>query len=111
MKDYYTRVLFKQIHGEFHWVEEDPSRYCYSFSKPNENVNFTMEWLAKQCETASQRAPEVAKTIQVNIPVRDKQKRNIFDYMEEEKSCKFQENLLLEKESMTIEVNKKINNN
>lgn len=35
VKDHYTRVQFQWIHGAFHWVEEDPLRYFYSFSRPN----------------------------------------------------------------------------
>jgi len=35
VKDHCTRVQFNWIHGAFHWAEEDPWRYFYSFSRPN----------------------------------------------------------------------------
>lgn len=49
-----------------------------------------MEWLVKQHEEASWRAPEVAAAAEVSIPVHDKGKRKIVGRMEEEKRCKFQ---------------------
>ena len=45
-----------------------------------------MEWLAKQHEVASQREPEAVATIEVNVPMRNKGKRNIVNHMEEEQS-------------------------
>lgn len=68
-------------------MEEDPWRYCYSFSRPNELVDIAVEWLAKQREAASRRAVAAA-TSEVNILVHDKGKKKIVDNMEEEQSCK-----------------------
>lgn len=39
----------------------------------------------------------------MNIPLRDKSKRKILDHMEEEKSCKFREDPLVEKPAMAID--------
>lgn len=83
------RVQFNWIHRACHWVEEDSWRYCYNSSRLNEPVGFVVEWLAKQCETGSRKAPKVAAVVEVDIPVPDKGKRKIFYYMEEEKSCNF----------------------
>ena len=58
----------------------------------------------KQREVASSRALEATTAAEVNTPVRDKRKRKIVDRMEEEQSCKFWENPLVEKASMAIEV-------
>lgn len=97
-------VQFNWIYGAFHWVEEDLWRYCYIFSRPNEPVEFTMEWLAKQCETASWSALAVAVVVaKLSILERDKGKRKIVDFMEEEQSCKFRSNPLVEKAAMAIE--------
>jgi len=41
--------------------------------------------------------------VEASIPVLDKGKRKIVDHMEEKKSCKFQENPLVEKAAMAIE--------
>ena len=73
------RVQLNWIYGEFHWVKEDMSRYCYSFSKFNEPVGFHVEWLAKQHEATSWRAPTVATVVLAKeiIPMCDKDKRNI----------------------------------
>ena len=48
-------------------MEEDPQRYCYIFSRPNESINIIVEWLAEQREATSKRVspPEIAE---VNIP-------------------------------------------
>lgn len=53
-------------------------------------------------KAASWRAPQVATT-KVNIPVRDKGKRKIVDNMEEQQSCKFQADPLVQKEALEIE--------
>lgn len=103
VKDHYMRVQFNWVHGACHWAEEDAWRCCYNSSRLNEPFNFTVEWLAKQHEPTYQRAPEVATTVEVKIPVRDKGKRKIFDRMEEKKSYKFQADSLVEKASMPIE--------
>jgi len=95
VKDHCVRVQFLWIHVACHWVEEDPWRYCHSFSKPNESVGITVEWLSKQCEAASKRPPAV----EVNIPARDKGKRKILDRVEVEKSYKFKANPLAQKET------------
>ena len=83
MKDHFMKVQFTWIHGECHWVEEDPQVYFYSFSRPNELVGIVVEWLKKQHEAASRRAPTPAPA-EVNILVCDKGKRKIVDNMEEE---------------------------
>lgn len=62
-----------------------------------------MEWLAKQHEEASRRAPEETIAIESKIPLHDKGKRKIFDRMEEEKSYKFRVDPLVEKASLAIE--------
>lgn len=109
MKDHCTRVLFNWMHGACHWEEEDPWRYCYSFSRPNEPFGLVVEWVAKQCEAASRREPKVATT-EVNIPVRDKGQGKIVDNMEEEKRCKVQVDPLVHKAALEIEVKKKHHN-
>lgn len=43
VKDHYVKVQFNWIDGACNWVEEDPCRYCYSFSRPNEPVILTLE--------------------------------------------------------------------
>jgi len=106
VKDHYVRVQFNWIHGACHWVEEEPWRYCYSFSRPNDHVFFIVQWLVKQHEATSSRAPEQSTTIEENILVCDKGKRKIFDRMEEEKSCKFREDPLVEKVAMAIHENR-----
>ena len=55
-------------------------------------------------EAASWREPKAIVAVEVNIPMRDKGKRKIVDHMEEEKSCKFREDPLIEKVAMAIEV-------
>ena len=75
------------INETCHWAEEDPWRYCYSFSRTSESVNMIVEWLVKQRDLASQRAPTTS-AIEVNMPVHDKVKRKIVNNMEEEQSCK-----------------------
>ena len=77
-------------------MEKDPWRYCYNSSRLNELVDLVMEWVAKQCEEASRRAPEATAT-KVSILVCSKGKRNIVDNMEEEKSCRFRVDPLVEK--------------
>lgn len=65
-----------------------------------------MDWLAKQHEEASQRAPiaiVAVVAVEASIPARDKGKRNIVDCMEEEQRCKFRADSLVEKSSMAIE--------
>ena len=58
----------------------------------------------KQREVASRRAPAVAiVAIEPSIPVCENGKRNIIYRMEEEKSCKFQADPLIEKEAIAIE--------
>jgi len=51
-----------------HWAKEDPWRYCYNSSRLNEPFGLAVEWILKQREVASQRAPEVA-AIEANILV------------------------------------------
>ena len=102
------RVQFNWIYVAFHWVEEDPWRYFYSFFRPNELVGFAEEWLEKKCEAASWRALVVAAVAtEPSIPVHDKGKRNIVNRMEEEQSCKFQAYPFVEKETMAIEAKRK----
>lgn len=99
------KVQFNWIHGAFHWAEEDPWRYCYSFSKPNEQVDFIVEWLAKKHEAASQRAPAPAVVAtEASIPVNKKGKWKIVNRIQEEQSCKFRGDPLMEKEVVAIEV-------
>lgn len=86
------RFQFNWIHGTFHWAEEDSWRYFYHSSRPNEQVSFSIEWLAQQHEAAPRRTPTVVATkeaVEPSIPVWDKGKRMIFDRMEEKQSCKF----------------------
>lgn len=87
------RVQFNRIHRAFHWVEEDPWRYCYSFSIPNEWFSFIVEWLAKRHEATSQRAlaPAVAVVAEASIPVHDKGKRKILDCMRRRKVANFKQ--------------------
>jgi len=63
-----------------------------------------VEWLAKQRKAASKR--ELAAS-EVNIPMRDKGKRNIVDNMEEEQSRKSWANPLMCKVALEIEVKRK----
>ena len=81
MKDHCARVQFQWIHGACHWAKEDPWKYCYSFSSPTKLISIAVEWLVKQREATSRRAPAV----EVNIPVRDKVKMKIVDNVEVEK--------------------------
>lgn len=67
-----------------------------------------MEWLVKQCEAVSRRAPTpAAVAVEASIPVHDKGKRKIVNCMEEEQSYKFQTYPLVEKASVSIEVKRK----
>lgn len=95
-------VQFNWIHG-FHLVEEDTWRYCYSFSRPNEYGGFVVEWLAKQHEATSQRVTTPVVAANASTLVCEKGKRKIVYCMEDEKSCKFRANLLVEKAVMVIE--------
>lgn len=62
-----------------------------------------MEWLAKQHEATSRRAPTVAvATTEPSILVCHKGKRNIVNFMQEEKRYKFRVNPPIEKEAMAI---------
>lgn len=45
-KNHYARVYYPWIHMACHWVEEDPWRYCYNYSKLNELVNIATKWKA-----------------------------------------------------------------
>lgn len=45
-KDQCTRVYFCCINMKFHWLEEDPLRYCYNSSKLNESVSIERTWKA-----------------------------------------------------------------
>jgi len=69
------RVQFQWIHRACHWGEEDPWRYCYNFSRPNELVGITVEWLTKQHEATSRRAPTTTAA-EVKILACDKGKRD-----------------------------------
>lgn len=66
-----------------------------------------MKWLAKQCEAASRRAPEVVAIVEANIIVCNEGKRKIVNRMEEEQSCKFQADPLVEKVTFAIERKRK----
>jgi len=86
------RVQLIWIHGVCHGAKEDSWRYFFNSSRPNEQVGFVIEWLAHQHEEASQITPIVATTIEIaepSIPMCDKGKRNIVDYMDEQQSYKF----------------------
>lgn len=61
-------------------------------------------------EVASQRAPEAAAAVEVNILVCDKGKRNIVDNMEEEKRCKFRADPHVQKAYLAIEAKRKQSN-
>lgn len=62
-----------------------------------------MDWLAKQHEATSKRAPIVAAT-EVNILEHDKRTRNIVESIEAEQRCKFIVDLLVKKEALAIDV-------
>lgn len=65
-------------------AEEDPWRYCYNFCSPNEPFSFIVNWLAKQHEVASWKEPAVVVAVvavEEIIPMHDKGKRNISDYI------------------------------
>lgn len=47
VKDHFARVQHPLIHGACHWLEEDPWRYCYHFSRINELLSIVVEWLGK----------------------------------------------------------------
>ena len=103
--NHYVRVYYPWIHGACHWAKEDPWRYCCNSSRLKELVGFTVEWLVKQHEAAYRRAPApaIAVATEASILVCDKGKRKTVDDMEEEKSCKFRADSLVEKSVMDIE--------
>jgi len=39
-----AKVFYPWIQRTCHWVEEDPWRYCYNYSKLNEPVNIATTW-------------------------------------------------------------------
>lgn len=43
-KNHCVKVYFPWVYGACHWLEEDPWRYCYNSSRPNEPVNMVVEW-------------------------------------------------------------------
>ena len=88
VKDQSMRVQFNWIHGACHWAEEDSWRYCYNSSRPNEQVGFSIESLAKQHEATPQWGPVVVaaavEAVEPSIHVHEKGNRKIVDQMEEE---------------------------
>lgn len=94
------------LYSKSHWAKEESWRYCYNSSRPNEQVVFAVEWLAQQHEATSWRTPEVAATTEateLSIPMWNKGNRKIVERMEEEKSCKFRVDPLVEQAAMAIQ--------
>lgn len=87
--------------GACHWVEEYPCRYCHSFSRFNLPASIVVEWLAKKCKVASQRAP-TSTIVEGNIHKHDKGKRKVNGNREAEKSCKFKADPLVLKKLWTL---------
>lgn len=42
--DHVTRMYFSWTHETFHWLEDDPWRYCYNVSNLHEPVSIARTW-------------------------------------------------------------------
>jgi len=83
-RDHYVRVYYPWLHWACHWPEEDPWRYFYKSSRPDELVRIAVEWLAMLKATIPH--GEVKTTIGSIKFVKDKGNRKISESTKQRKA-------------------------
>lgn len=98
------RVYFPWINNTFHWTEEDPWRYCYNASRLNEMVSIARIFNAHPQTLIALEETTIA--VEGNNPMKDKEKRKIFDDPKGEKSCKMMADPIIVKEDLEMKEKK-----